>query len=260
MMISVVVPAYKQEATIEADLKNISGALSSLGLPYEIIVVVDGSPDRTFEKASSQVSDVIKVYAYKKNRGKGYALRFGAARAKGERIVFLDAGMDIDPAGIRMLLSHMDWYDADVVVGSKRHPVSQVDYPLFRRLTSFVYQMLTRVLFGLKIRDTQTGLKVFRKEVLDKVLPRLLVKDYAIDIEILSVASHLGFKRIYEAPVKIRHQFSSLAKASLTKEIFKMLKDTLAVFYRLRLRHYYDDGNERRWVFDPDLQMKVNIG
>lgn len=259
-LISVVMPAYKQEKTIVSDVLNVENSLRSLKLNYEIIVVADGELDGTFEQAQKIQNEKIKVFGYPgRNRGKGYALRFGSAKALGERVVFLDAGMDIDPAGIAMLLAHMDWYQADAVVGSKRHPVSKVDYPPVRRFTSIGYQIIVRILFGLRIKDTQTGIKVFRRSVLEKVMPRLLVKDYAIDIEILAVSYHLGFRRIYEAPVNVHHQFASMTQASMIKAIFRMLKDTLAVFYRLKIRHYYDDNQERQWVYDPELQMRVNI-
>lgn len=259
-LISVVIPAFKQEATILDDLSQVKRVLETLDVDFEVIVVADGTMDNTFNKAKEFAGGNISVYGYPgKNRGKGYALRFGSARAKGERIVFLDAGRDIDPAGVSMLLAHMEWYQADVVVGSKRHPVSQVEYPWMRKILSYVYQKIVWGLFGLKIRDTQAGLKVFRREVLEKVMPRLLVKDYAIDIEILAVANHLGFKRIYEAPIKINHPFGSMAQPSMAKTIFKMLKDTLAVFYRLQMVHYYDDDHERQWVYDPELQMRVNL-
>lgn len=258
--LSVVVPAYRQEATIVEDLKRVETAVAALNLSYELVVVADGTLDGTFERAKTFSSDHVSVFGYPgKNRGKGYALRFGAARARGARVVFLDAGMDIDPAGISMLLSHMDWYQADVVVGSKRHPVSQVEYPWLRHLLSYAYQTLVWLLFGLRVRDTQAGLKVFRRSVLEKVMPRLLVKDYAIDIEILAVANHLGFRRIYEAPLKVSHPFGSLTQASMVRTIFKMLKDTLAVFYRLKVRHYYDDDHQRSWIYDPELKMRVNL-
>lgn len=259
-LISVVMPAYRQEKTICDDVANVRRSLESLKLDYEIIVVADGDLDGTFSQAQKIQDEKIKVFGYPgRNRGKGYALRFGAAKALGERVVFLDAGMDIDPSGIVMLLSHMDWYQADAVVGSKRHPVSKVDYPLIRRITSIGYQIIVRLLFGLRIKDTQTGIKVFKRPLLEKVMPRLLVKDYAIDIEILAVAHHLGFKRIYEAPVNVKHQFASLTQTSMLRAIYKMLHDTLAVFYRLKIQHYYDDNHHRQWVYDPDLQMKVNI-
>lgn len=260
-LISVVMPAYKQEKSICEDLRNVKKVLTSLGLNFEIILVADGSLDKTYENALTVADSCIRVFGYSgRNRGKGYALRFGAAKALGARVVFLDAGMDINPSGIAMLLAHMDWYGADAVIGSKRHPVSKVEYPIVRRITSIGYQLLVKFLFGLNVKDTQTGIKIFRRELLEKVMPRLLVKDYAIDIEILAVAYHLGFRRIYEAPINVKHDFASLTQSSMVMAIFRMLKDTLAVFYRLKIRHYYDDSNERKWVYDPDLQMRVNIG
>ena len=86
-------------------------------------------------------------------------------KAKGDLISFLDAGMDISPKGIMMLMAHMDWYNADIIVGSKRHPVSQVNYPILRRILSNGYQFGVKILFGLHLTDTQSGIKIFKREV-----------------------------------------------------------------------------------------------
>ena len=202
----------------------------------------------------------IRVVGYPTNKGKGYAVRYGMARARGNYVAFIDAGMDIDPNGLSMVMEHLLWYEADIIVGSKRHPASQVEYPPLRRFYSLGYQLLVRLLFGLKIKDTQAGLKVFRRHVLEKVLPRLLVKKFAFDVELLAVAYRLGFRRIYEAPIKIDpHQFKFTSTIRF-RAVFQMLLDTLAVFYRLRLRRYYDDHNRRRWRYDPELNFRVNIG
>ena len=160
-----------------------------------------------------------------------------------------------------MLLEHMEWYNADIIVGSKRHPVSRVNYPLLRHILSIGYHFGVKVLFGLSLRDTQSGIKIFRRQVLEKVLPRLLVKKYAIDIEMLAVAKSLGFKRIYEAPIEVTFdkRTSKISKRVL-RTMLRMLLDTLAVFYRLKIQRYYKDGNERKWKFDPELQFRVNIG
>ena len=120
---------------------------------------------------------------------------------------------------------------------------------------------LTWVLFGLKTRDTQTGLKIFKREVLEKVLPRLLVKQFAIDIEMLAVARHLGFRRIYEAPVELTYNFqSSITSKSFLYVLLKTFLDVLAIYYRLNILGYYNDDNQRKWRFDPELNFKVNIG
>lgn len=262
-LLSVIVPAYRQGPTIYKDLENIDQVLSE-GLSdfnHEIICVVDGMGDETFKEAGKVKSPKVKVVGYEQNKGKGYAVRFGMVRAKGELVSFLDAGMDISPASVMMLMSHMQWYNADIIVGSKRHPVSRVNYPPLRHILSIGYHFGVKILFGLPLTDTQSGIKIFRRQVLEKVLPRLLVKKYAMDIEMLAVAKDLGFKRIYEAPIEVTFdkRTSKISKKVL-RTILKMLLDTIAVFYRLKIRHYYKDGNERKWKFDPELQFRINTG
>jgi glycosyltransferase involved in cell wall biosynthesis len=252
--LSVIVPCYKQEKTIVEDIVSIEAVLRQIRLDYELIIVVDGFLDRTYEVALPLASNHVKVVGYKTNRGKGYAVRYGMARSSGDLVAFIDAGMDLNPNGLSMLLEHMEWYNADIIVGSKRHPVSQVHYPPLRRLYSLVYQVLVFVLFGLRVRDTQVGLKIFRREVLVDIMPRLLVKRFAFDVEMLSVAYHLGYKHIYEAPIHLTHRFESSINR---KAIINMLIDTAAIFYRLRLLAYYDDKNARAWSTQPELILTV---
>ncbi len=262
-LVSIIVPAYKQERTIKQDLENILNTLLQTRWEFEIIVVVDGFLDKTYDIARSLENKKLKVYGYETNKGKGYAIRYGMARASGDYISFIDAGMDINPNGISMLLEHMEWYGADIIVGSKKHPVSKVNYPLIRKVYSWGYHTLVRFLFGLKLSDTQTGLKVFKRDVLIKVLPRLLIKEFAFDIELLAVASHLGFNSIYEAPVNLTMDFSRSTFSPfflLDKHVRNMLVDTAAVFYRLKILKYYDDASTRKWIYDEELDMRVNTG
>lgn len=255
-LLSVIVPAFKQGRVIRRDLENIDRVLREglQELDYEIICVVDGSNDDTYNEALKAKSTKIKIISYEKNRGKGYAVRFGMVRSHGDLISFLDAGMDISPKGIMMLMAHMNWYNADVIVGSKRHPVSRVNYPFFRHILSIGYHLGAKLLFGLLLTDTQSGVKIFKREVLEKVLPRMLVKRYAMDIEMLAVAKYLGFDRIYEAPIEVTFDRDTSRIAWTT--VFKMAWDTLAVFYRLNILHYYDDGNQKSWRVDPELQFQ----
>src|SRR3989344_6937162 len=199
-LLSVIVPAYKHERTIQKDLETIDETLKK-GLPagydYEIICVVDGRLDDTETAAKNARLAKVKVLAYDENQGKGYAVRHGMEHAKGNLISFLDAGMDISPKGIMMLMAHMNWYNADIIVGSKRHPVSKVNYPFIRKILSLGYYLGVKILFGLKLTDTQSGIKIFRRKVVEKIISRLLVKKYAMDIEMLAVANYLGFTRIF---------------------------------------------------------------
>ncbi len=260
ILLSIIIPAYRQEKTIHKDLLRIINVMERLRYRYEIIVVVDGIQDKTLKIAKKIKSSKLLVIGYENNKGKGFAVRFGMTRAKGEIIAFIDSGMDLHPNGLSMLLEHFEWYKADIIVGSKLHPASKVVYPFTRRLLSWGYRTLVRTLFGLQIRDTQVGMKFYRKKVLDDVLPKLLVKTYAFDIEILAVAHHMGYKRIFEAPIHLDFKgASSVTSKGFWRTITLMLWDTFAVFYRLKILHYYDKGKKRKWRYDPELSYRVNI-
>lgn len=253
-LLSVVIPAYKQEKTIVNDINQIREALDATEYNYEIVIVVDGILDDTYKNAQKIKSKNVKVIGYKDNQGKGFAVRYGMLQAKGDIIGFIDAGMDIHPAGFNMLLNHMEWYNADVIVGSKLHPVSKVNYPFYRKVLSRGYRLLTRLLFGFKVRDTQVGIKFFKKKVVQDVLPRLLVKRYAFDIEILAVSYALGYTRIFEAPVEITFKDSSITSRNMWNIVYHMLVDTAAVYYRLRIVKYYTKNKKYKVDTVPLIQ------
>ncbi len=260
-LISIVIPAYKQESTIVKDLIRIQRVLDQIRYDYEIIVVVDGMLDKTFEKAKKLASSKCKVIGYLENRGKGYAIRYGMIRSRGDIVGFIDAGMDINPNGLSMLLEHFEWYDAHIIVGSKRHPVSKIKYPFDRKIISSISQVFIRLLFGLNLRDTQVGMKFFRRSVLKKVLPRLVVKKFAFDIEILVVSHYLGFKRIYEAPIELNwNTGTGITAKNLWRVILLTLIDTLAIFYRLKILKYYAKVNKREWKSDLGVRFRLNLG
>ena len=239
--LSVIIPVYRQAKTIVRDIKRIDKALSQIRYPYELIVVVDGWEDGAYRAIKKTfLPQHIKTTVYMKNQGKAYAVRYGMGKATGDYVAFIDSGMEIDPNGISMLLEHMEWYNADIIVASKRHPASVVIYPWSRRVLSVGYQFIVWILFYLKVRDTQAGLKIFKKKVLQKILPRLLIKQYAFDLEMLAVSRHFGFTRIYEAPIKLKYRFEDLTHAASLKTIYGVFMDTLAIFYRLYILRYYD--------------------
>lgn len=245
--ISMVIPSYKQEKTIREDIENLKRSLSELTFNYEIIVVIDGNLDKTYDVIKALHNKNIKIYMYEKNQGKGFAVKYGMRKAVGDVIGFIDAGMDISSTSISMLINHMIWYDADIIVGSKLHPVSQVEYPFTRRILSWGWRTFTHLLFGFKVRDTQAGLKIFKGRVAKDVFPRLLVKKFAFDVEMLAVAYALGYKRIYEAPVRLNfNNVSSITSLGLWRVILFMIIDTLAIFYRLKILRYYEKAKTKR--------------
>jgi hypothetical protein len=146
-------------------------------------------------------------------------------------------------------------HGSDVVVGSKRHRLSIVHYPVYRRALSWVNQMLIRLLFNLNIRDTQTGVKLFRRQVLISALPRLAVKRFAFDLELLVVARHLGYRNIIEGPIRLDYRFESTVGAS---SIWYTLWDTAAIFYRLHILRYYDRTLIGKQVLDVEPPRATN--
>ena len=114
--------------------------------------------------------------------------------------------------------------------------------------------MLVRLLFGLPLRDTQTGLKSFRSEVLRRVFPRILAKRYAFDVEVLVNAHRLGFK-IVDAPVTL--QFTRSSGRVALGDVWTVFLDTLAIFYRARLIKYYDTMDP---VSRDFLELEVHVG
>lgn len=250
MKLSIIIPTYKKAKTLRADLHAMQAVFKTLRYDYEMIIVIDGKVDQSWEeaekfRAEAEEKSKIKIIGYAKNQGKGHAVRYGIKKATSDYVAFMDADRDINPNNITMLLEHLEWYDADIIVGSKRHPASKVHYPFIRRIYSWGYQNLTYILFGLNVRDTQTGMKIFKKAVLDTIMPRLLIKAWAFDIEMLAVAYYCGFTKIYEAPIQLDHQFNSAINKNV---IFNMLWDTAAVFYRMHILKYYADENREHWL------------
>ncbi|HZV78496.1 MAG TPA: glycosyltransferase [Candidatus Binatus sp.] len=256
--ISVVMPAFNEAPHIERNLRETVDTLTRLGYDFEVIVVDDGSADDTGRIAGESLVEHysnVRLLRYDRNEGKGNAVMRGTAIATGDYVVFLDADMDLHPAQLPVFFDIMERDGADVVIGSKLHPQSNVNYPLTRRVVTMGYYSIVRLLFGLPLRDTQTGLKLFKAAVLRRVFPKVLVKRFAADIEVLVVAHSLGY-RIREAPVRLRFQrrFGRIKPW----DIKLILQDTLAIFYRLNILRYYDSIHEE-WP-TPVQEIRVLTG
>ena len=238
-LLSVIMPVYRLADTIEVNLASVADCLAAGGIPFELVPVDDGSDDGTavaISRAAGERPGVVRPVLLAKNAGKGNALREGFRAARGSHVLLLDGDLDIAPKMLPKFFESMVRNGSDVVVGSKRHPESNVQYPWHRRLASMVYYSLVRIFIGLPVTDTQTGMKLFRRQVLGEALDRMLVKTYAFDLELLAIACGRGAK-ISEAPVEIR--FGQKFGALKARTVRDMVHDTLAVFYRLKVLHYY---------------------
>lgn len=201
--LSVVVPVFNEVHNIRENLELLLSEVEPYFASYEILVVSDGSTDGTNQILREWQHPRIRPIIFERNRGKGFVVREGFRAATGTYILFIDGGMELHPREIRIFLGLMQLYQADVVLGSKRHPQSEIEYPKIRRLLSFVFQQLVKRLFDLNVTDTQVGLKLFRGEVIRSILPDLQIDRYGFDLEILALARMHGFTQFLEAPIRL---------------------------------------------------------
>jgi glycosyltransferase involved in cell wall biosynthesis len=231
--ISVVVPAYQEADDIEEVLDRLCHTLKQRFENFEIIVVADGCTDGTEIRAASHADPRVKVLSYQQNRGKGYALREGTKEATGKYVAFCDGDLDIHPESILVLYDLLLLGDAEVVVGSKMHPNSIVDYPRFRRVQSLIFRKIVQLLFRLKVTDTQTGLKVFLREALNHEIQKVDTEGFAFDLELLIRMSKKN--KIIEGPVWLTYQFSSSVTILMP---IKMLYDCIEIRSRRHREHW----------------------
>lgn len=236
--LSLVIPAYNESETIEQTIEAVTRDVSGHCDTYEVIVVDDGSQDETpaIARRIAEGRPDVHFRASEQNNGKGHAIREGCLLAAGDVILLLDADTDLDSRRIATFLDRLRQSQADVVIGSKRHPDSAVAYPLKRRVLSRGYSILIRLLFGLSITDTQVGMKLFRREVAEDVMPLLLVDRYAYDVEFLALANRFGYQ-VTEAPVSLDFDGHSSID---WRAVLRIGWDTLSVFVRLNLLRSYE--------------------
>ena len=244
--ISVIIPVYNLEKQIIVQLESLRAILKS-SLNYEIIIVNDGSTDKTLEvlRKEEETDSHIHVISYHRNEGKGHLIKRGVIESFGKLAILLDGDRDIS---LSMLVDFLiETKNYDLVIGSKRHPQSNIDLPLSRTIYNRVFNIFVRATTGIKIKDTQVGLKVGKGNVLRTIFKYINVKRYAFDVELLTIASILKLN-IKEMPVDIKSNHHLRLQ-----EIVKMLLDLIAVSCKYRIFHSYQKQilSELR---NPDLQ------
>jgi glycosyltransferase involved in cell wall biosynthesis len=252
--ISFVIPAYNEAPHIEDTLGAIDAIVQGKNFPYEIVVVDDGSKDKTYQYATRYANrnGHVKVLSYPVNMGKGHAVKTGFLNAHGNVVFFTDSDMEIDFSNISDYMRVLK--DADIVIASKRHKNSHVEVPLSRKILSQCFNTLVRLLTGVPLKDTQSGLKAMRKSAFNDIVPRLAVKRYAFDVELLVVANLYGLK-VVELPVNIK-----LDAKFKPKEIWHMFIDLLGVAYRLRVIHCYQRPVEKKNGFQNTVSFILREG
>jgi glycosyltransferase involved in cell wall biosynthesis/O-antigen/teichoic acid export membrane protein len=251
--LTLVVPFANRGTHFGLHIGDVVETLSKSGFSFEVLVVSDESTGPSEDRLTAFSAEQLRFVHLDLIQGKAAALRAGLSMGRGAYLGFIDGDGDIPADVLTDFLEIISREQPDIIFGSKRHRRSEVSYPPLRRVYSWGYQQINRTLFGLPIRDTQTGVKIIRRDVLSIALPFMIEKRYAFDLELFVVARKQGFRNFIEMPVRIDHRFGS---AISLRSVQAMLIDTLAVFYRLRILHYYDRDLEHNP--DDSLLLESN--
>jgi len=239
MRLSVILPARNEAHHLRENLQRVCEALS--GQDLEVVVVDDGSDDATAACGESAAEAGLPVRTVRQpvNLGKGAALFRGFAESSGELVAFLDADLEIAPENVLRLVERLGASGADVVVGTRRG--EPTGFPLPRRLLSGAFRRGVAFLFGLPVGDTQTGIKLFRREVLERVAPRMTTSRFAFDVELLVAATRFGYA-IAECPVATSYgRDGGLGRLS-PRHLLETGADALRIYYRASFWSWLNPG------------------
>lgn len=206
ILLSVVIPAYNEEARIGRTLSRVAEYLAGRDYAAEILVVDDGSSDATRDVAGRALENSpvpFRVLALPANRGKGAAVREGVLAARGEFILFSDADLSTPIEEADRLLARQRDTGADAVLGSRALPDSRITLPQgrLRQLAGKTFNLMVRLLTGLPFRDTQCGFKLFRGPAARELFSDLREERFAFDVEIVYRAVHRG-RKVVDVPVE----------------------------------------------------------
>lgn len=197
--LSVIMPVYNEEDVISESIKKMLQVLNSSRVNYELIVVDDGSTDHSRD-IIEMYSDRIHFLHYERNSGKGYALKYGVHHSKGSHVIFVNSDLDLNPSNVIKYVNIAVKENKDVVIGSKWARGSSVSYSLTRTILSLLFHLYTKILLNIKVKDSQAGLKIFKRDVLDSIIGEVEAKGYAFDVEVLLLAEKKGYS-IHELPL-----------------------------------------------------------
>lgn len=227
LFLSVVIPAYNEETRIHRTLDRILAYLRQRDIPIEILVVDDGSSDRTADSVASRTDPEITVIRLDRNRGKGAAVRRGALASHGDLVLLTDADLS---APIKELEKLEATYatGVEIVCGSRGHRDARIvrSQPVYRREMGNMFNHIVRLLALTSLRDTQCGFKLFRGDVAREVFSRCSIDGFAFDVECLYLAERLGY-RVAEIPVSWSHVPES--RVRLGTDSARMLLEVIGI-------------------------------
>ena len=204
---SIIIPAYNESQRILASLDKILAYIAEQQWGAEVIVVNDGSRDNTAEivREYAKTHPPVKLIENPGNRGKGYTVRNGMMHAHGDILLFTDADLSSPIQEARKLFAAIA-NGADVTFGSRwlQAELQTERQPLYRQVFGRIFNLLLRIILGLKYKDTQCGFKAFTRKAAHQIFSRQMIDRWGFDPEILFLAEKFGYK-VAEVPVEWAH-------------------------------------------------------
>ena len=235
--LSIIIPAYNEELRLPATLERITEFLSGLRGETEVIVVDDGSRDKTGEVAESFRSKIpgIRVIPNGVNRGKGYSVRHGMLEASGRNVLFTDADLSAPIEEAPKLLEALKQYD--VAIGSRAldRSLIEVHESRFREFAGIVFNTIVRIVLRLPFVDTQCGFKAFRRAPCRIIFDQQRIERFGFDPELLYLARHHGLHTV-EIPVRWAH--SPATKVNMLRDSVQMFLDVFTIRWNALLGRY----------------------
>lgn len=232
--LSVIFPCYNEERRLGPSLRAALEYLEKQSYTYEVLIVDDGSSDRTVKVAhqAAEGNPNVVYLHYEPNQGKGHAVRYGAGSARGQWVLFSDADLSTPLEELEKFLPFLQ-QGYDVVIGSRALRESElvVHQPWLRERAGRAMNWLIRQLSGMKYADTQCGFKLFSRRAVDGIFPLLQTKRWMFDVEILIIAEKRGY-RVREQPVRWHNKDDSRVKLSHLPNIFRELFKIRAYWLR----------------------------
>jgi dolichyl-phosphate beta-glucosyltransferase len=234
--LSVVIPAYNEEQRVPATIERVEAYLAASGHTWELIVVDDGSKDRTIDAARAAMkSPHSRVEPNPRNMGKGASVRNGMAKARGRYRLFSDADLSTPIEDVTRLLAAVQDNRHDIAIGSRAVEGSELieRQPIYREAMGRVFNLIVRTVALGGIHDTQCGFKLFTARAAEECFGRQKLDGFSFDVEVLLIARRLGFT-IAEVPV--RWENSPATRVSALRDSTRMFRDVMAIRFREDIR------------------------
>ncbi|HUL32602.1 MAG TPA: dolichyl-phosphate beta-glucosyltransferase [Candidatus Eisenbacteria bacterium] len=226
--LSIVVPSFNEEKRLPATLERIARYIRASGRSTEVIVVDDGSTDRTCEVAESFRGAIehLRVVSNGRNRGKGYSVKHGSMEARGEIALFTDADLSAPIEEADKLLAKMAEYDVAIGSRAMNRDLIEVHESRLREFAGIVFNRIVRIVLRLPFVDTQCGFKAFRREKCKILFEQQTIERFGFDPELLYLARHHGLKT---AEVAVRWAHSPATKINMWRDSVQMFLDVLII-------------------------------